>query len=70
MINDEREQARKELGEKMKKARERLKLTQADVAKSAGITTTYYAMIERGEVNPSYDKLQGIMKALKLKSLI
>lgn len=56
-----------ELGKTIKKAREKLKLTQAEVAQKAGIHVNYYAQIERGEVNPSYEILESIAKALKTK---
>ena len=32
------------------------------------MNTNYYACIERGEVNPSLDKLYAIIKALGVKS--
>lgn len=57
---------RKEVGERIKAAREKAKLTQADVAKKAGINTNYYSVIERGEVNTTLEKLQKISKALGL----
>lgn len=63
------EEAKKELGEKLRQARERAKLTQAEVAEKAGVHVNYYARIERGEENPSYTKLQRIMKVLGIKSL-
>lgn len=63
------EQSRVELGEKLRKAREKAGLKQSDVAEKAGINVSYYAQIERGEVNLSYDKLQSIIKVLKIKSL-
>lgn len=56
-----------ELGKTIKKAREKEKLTQAEVAKKANIHVNYYAQIERGEVNPSYEILESIAKALKTK---
>ncbi|MDE2588787.1 MAG: helix-turn-helix transcriptional regulator, partial [Patescibacteria group bacterium] len=43
------------------------KLTQSEVAEKAEITTTYYAMMERGEVNPSFDILHKMVKILKVK---
>ncbi len=58
---------KKVFGSRVKKAREKLKLTQADVANKAGMTVNYYAMIERGEVNPSFEKIKSIAKVLKLK---
>lgn len=60
---------RKELGEKLKAAREKTKLTQAEVAEKAGTHVNYYARIERGEENPSYEILHNILKVLKIKSL-
>jgi transcriptional regulator with XRE-family HTH domain len=63
------EEAKKELGERLRKAREQAGLTQAEVAEKAGVHVNYYARIERGEENPSYTKLQNIMKVLGIKSL-
>lgn len=57
----------KELGIQMKEARESKKLTQQEVAKKTGMTATYYAMIERGEVNPSWEKVNSILNVLDLK---
>lgn len=57
---------RKEVGERIKAARLKGKLTQAEVAKKAGINTNYYSVIERGEVNTTLEKLQKISKALGL----
>jgi len=59
---------RKEVGLKLKSARRKKKMTQADVAEKAGLNTNYYACIERGEVNPSLEKLQAIIKTLGVKS--
>lgn len=53
---------------KLKKAREELGLTQAQVAEKVGIYVNHYARIERGEVNPSYDTLKAILKVLKINS--
>ena len=60
--------SQKELGRKIKKARLRSDLTQAEVAEKAGIHTNYFARIERGEENPSIDIVESIAKALKVKS--
>lgn len=67
MQTDSTGEVSKDLAEKIKTAREKLGLTQADVAKKAGMTVNYYAMIERGEVNLSSKKIDGILKALNLK---
>lgn len=55
-------------GKKIRSARVEKGLTQTEVAEKAGINTNYYACIERGEVNPSLEKIQAIAKALGLKS--
>jgi transcriptional regulator with XRE-family HTH domain len=57
-----------ELGKKLKNIRKKLELTQADVADRAGIHVNYYAKIERGEVNPTYEVIESIVKALKVRS--
>jgi len=61
-------QTREGIGFKLKKARSKKKLTQAQVAEKAGINTNYYACIERGEVNVSTEKLLKIVKVLGVKS--
>ena len=60
---------RKKLGERLRSIREAAHLTQKDVADAAGMHVNYYARIERGEENPTYDKLLDLKKALKLDSL-
>lgn len=69
MANEDQSKTRKELGEKIRKAREKANLTQLEVAEATHINVSYYAQIERGEVNPSFDKLHSISKLLKIKSL-
>jgi len=61
---------KKAFGERVREAREKLELTQEQVAKKARMTVNYYAMIERGEVNPSFEKIKSIAKVLKLKITI
>ncbi len=63
------EKVRKDFGSQLKHAREKTGLTQAQVAEKSGINISYYAKIERGEVNTSIEKLHNIMKVLKIKSL-
>lgn len=65
MSTEKNHQDLEALGKKLKAAREEAGLTQQQVAKQAKTTVTYYAMIERGEANPSYQKLQRILKVLK-----
>lgn len=69
MNSGEQDKARKELGEKLRKAREAAKLTQQQVADAADVHVNFYARIERGEENPSFEKLQSVMKVLGIKSL-
>ena len=64
------EKAKREFGERVKTAREKAGLTQLEVAEKADMTVNYYAMIERGEVNPSFEKIKAIAKVLKLKITI
>jgi transcriptional regulator with XRE-family HTH domain len=58
---------KKDLGQKLKNAREKAGLTQAQVAEKSGLHVNYYARIERGEENPTFDKLENIMKTLNIK---
>ncbi len=69
MSSDEQEKARKELGEKFRQARMAAKMTQQEVAVAAEVHVNFYARVERGEENPSFEKLQSIMKVLSIKSL-
>lgn len=69
MSNDKKQKIRTELGAKLKKLREGAKLTQAQLAEKAEISVNYYAMVERGEENISYDNLQKLMKALDIETL-
>jgi transcriptional regulator with XRE-family HTH domain len=67
MISDEK--ILKDLGNQFKQARELARLKQSEIADKAGINANYYAQIERGEVNTSFDKVYRIAKALNLKSI-
>lgn len=62
--------SKKAFGSQIKEAREKMSLTQADVAEKSGMTVNYFAMIERGEVNPSFEKIKNIARVLKLKITI
>lgn len=57
------------LGNKFRKAREAAGLTQLEVAEKAEINVNYYAQVERGEVNVSYEKIKRIAKVLKIKTI-
>lgn len=56
-----------ELAMKLKETREKRGLTQAEVAKLAKVTETFYAMTERGEANPSLAKFKRVLKVFGLK---
>ena len=55
-------------GENLRKVRNRAKLTQKEVADKANIHVNFYARVERGEENPSYETLEQIVNALGIKS--
>lgn len=55
------------LGKKLREAREKLKLTQKQVAEKAGVTANWYARFERGEENASQETRDTILKILKIK---
>ena len=67
MVSRQSEKARQELGDKLRAAREKAGLTQADVAEKTYMHVNYYARIERGEINTSYEKLRKISEVLKVK---
>lgn len=54
------------LGTILRNAREKKQLTQVQVAEKTDMTVNYYAMIERGEANLSFDKLRKLTKLLKV----
>ena len=67
MDTNKKEKIDPKLAAQIKETREKKGLTQAQVAKMAKVTETFYAMTERGEANPSFAKLERILKALGLK---
>ena len=52
----------------MRKIRKNQKREQVEIAEEAGIDTSYYARVERGEANPTLEILYAIVKALHVKS--
>jgi transcriptional regulator with XRE-family HTH domain len=58
---------KKDIGNALKYAREKLHLSQSDVASQANISTNYYARIERGEENFTIEVLLNLSKALNVK---
>ncbi|MDO8657579.1 MAG: helix-turn-helix transcriptional regulator [Candidatus Levybacteria bacterium] len=60
--------SKEQVGKNLKKARKNLKLTQLQVADKVGISSNYYSMIERGEINnPGSQVMSKIAKALRLE---
>jgi transcriptional regulator with XRE-family HTH domain len=68
MTTKQSENNNKELSNKLKTAREKLGLTQEEVAELANIKGkgNYYAKIERGEINLTMKNLHKVIKALKI----
>lgn len=67
MKSSKKEYINPKLAAQLREAREKLGLTQAEVAKRAKVTETFYAMTERAEANPSSAKLERMFKALGLE---
>jgi len=61
------EKASRQLAKKIKQVRLDKNLSQEEVASKAGISTNYYARVERGEASPSIDVAEQITKALGIK---
>ena len=59
---------RREIGGNLKGIRNKKELKQVEAAVDAGVNPSYYSKIERGEVNPSLEKVYRIIKALKVDS--
>lgn len=55
-------------GENLRVARNKAGLTQKQVADRADIHVNYYARIERGGENPSYEVIERIIKTIGIKS--
>ncbi len=60
--------AQKEFGEKIRHARVNGNFTQEEVAKAIGMKGNYYAKIERGEINTTFQNIYRVIKALKVKA--
>lgn len=54
----------KKIAHNLKQVRLKKGLTQAALAKKAGMNSNYYAKIERSEIKPSVSTLEKIIKAL------
>ena len=56
----------KKLGKSIKKFRQKLNMTQEDLAFKVGVDRSYMGFVERGERNPTLDKLKKIAQALQI----
>ncbi len=56
------------IGKRLKEVREERGMTQAEVAKESGLSTNFYARLERDEENVSIENFEKILKTLKAKS--
>ena len=54
------------LGEHVREAREKARLTQAELAEKAGISRSYLAAVEGNKYNPSLKTLMAIAKVCKV----
>lgn len=54
--------------DRLRKARQAKGLTQAEVAKRAGISENHYAQIERAEKNPTVSTFKSIITAIGVSS--
>ncbi len=60
--------SQQKFGQNLRVARKKANLTQQQIADKAKMHVNYYARIERGGENPSYEALEKIIKALGIKS--
>jgi len=54
-------------GNKVRKERDKLELSQEELAAKAGVHRTYIGMIERAEKNITLENIEKVAKALGLK---
>lgn len=64
-----KDKSRVELGKKLRVARLKAGLSQAKLAKAAGLSANHYAVVERGEHSISFERLEQILKVLNIKTL-
>lgn len=53
---------------RLRKARQAKGITQAEVAKRAGISENHYAQIERAEKNPTVSTFKSILRAIGISA--
>ena len=56
-----------QFGDKVRKERNKLELSQEELAIKAGVHRTYIGMIERAEKNITLENIEKVVKALNLK---
>lgn len=56
----------KRLGYRINELRKKLNMTQEDLAFKVGVDRSYMGFVERGEKNPTLDKLVKLAKALQV----
>lgn len=59
-------QTHKKFGERLKELRAQHNLTQEDLADKVGVDRSYMGFLERGEKNPTLEKLKLISRAFKI----
>ncbi|MBC7708128.1 helix-turn-helix transcriptional regulator [Polaromonas sp.] len=64
MTND----LQKKIARRLKTHRENIQLSQLEIANLAGVSSNYYARLERGESMPSAETIVKLAKALKVSS--
>ena len=57
---------RRQFGEKIRKLRKKLKISQEELGFRAGLHRTYIGSIERGEQNISIDNIHKLAKTFKI----
>ena len=57
----------KQLGKVVKEARNKLGLTQKEIAEKAGVSVNWFARFERGEENATLETRETIFKILNIK---
>lgn len=58
----------KKIARRLKTHRENVQLSQLEIANLAGVSSNYYARLERGESMPSAATIVKLAKALKVSS--
>lgn len=54
-------------GDRLKKRRLKMGLTQAQIAEQSGVTASHISIIERGRANPTFDVMARLAEAVGLE---